>query len=146
MISKLKNWIEKERFIREAKGKRISPKNGGKFKNSCFLLIEENFDKLAVRVNKIFFRKMRTKWDASLQFAHKHFNGISSQKPIEYITFPELTRILEKGDDERFWEIIVKNFRRCRELERELFSDSFLIKERRGLKIYFPPYLSLLYW
>jgi len=81
-------------------------------------------------VNKIYFRKMRTKWASCSPKRNLIINTVMKYLPehlIEYVIFHETTHIIEKRHNEKFWSIISKRFNNYRDLEKDLFGYWFLI-------------------
>jgi predicted metal-dependent hydrolase len=77
-----------------------------------------------VEVNRIYLRKMMTKWASCSSRRNITINRLLKYVPdhlVEYVVCHELAHLVEKRHNERFWCVISKNFRNYRELERDLF-------------------------
>ncbi len=141
VLSKHKRWIlRKSQFIKEclkdSAGKEICNRAVGDFKSLVFSCIERISKELGVEVNKVMFRKMRTKWASCSSRKNLTFNTLMKHLPeklIEYVVFHEATHLIERGHKERFWNIISKYFDNHDELEKELFTYWFLIQEVKSL-------------
>ncbi len=138
MIVKHSNWIEKkQKFIAEclkdAKLKKIVKRTEEEFRNLVYNFTRKNSKRLKVKVNRIFFRKMRTKWASCSVKKNLTINTMMKNLPenlIEYIIYHELTHLLEKHHNERFWNLISKGFKNYAEFEKSLFAYWFLIITR----------------
>ncbi|RKY83793.1 hypothetical protein DRQ09_09515, partial [candidate division KSB1 bacterium] len=95
-------------------------------------IVKEISKELGVKHNRIYFRKMKTKW-ASLSYTKNiTINRLIKYLPenlIKYIVFHELTHIIEKKHNKKFWQIISLKFKNYQELEKEMFTYWFLINK-----------------
>ncbi len=135
IIDKHKNWIEKKmEFIRESlknsNGKRISSRTDKELRNIVYSLVKRISDELDVRVNKIYFKRMKTKWASCSPKKNLTVNVLLKYLPenlIEYVIHHEMTHLIEKRHNKRFWDIISRKFNNYEEMEKELFTYWFLI-------------------
>lgn len=135
MISKHINWIEKkQKFIadclKDAERKKIVRRTEDEFKNLVFKLSQKDSRKLKVKVNKIYFKKMRTKWASCSAKKNLTINTMMKFLPenlIEYIIHHELVHLIERNHNKRFWDLISKRFRNYKVFENSLFSYWFLL-------------------
>ena len=135
MISKHINWIEKkQRFIadclKDAERKKIVRRTEDEFRNLVFKLSQKDSRELKVKVNKIYFKKMRTKWASCSAKKNLTINTMMKFLPenlIEYIIHHELVHLIERNHNKRFWDLISKRFRNYKVLENSLFSYWFLL-------------------
>lgn len=137
ILAKHKDWIKKkEFFIKEtllrAQNKKLVKRAENTFKKLVYDLVKINAQYLNIKINKIYFRKMRTKWASLSRQRNITINTLMKYLPkylINYIINHELTHIFEKRHNERFWTILSKRFRNYRSLERELFEFWFLTQK-----------------
>jgi len=137
IIENHKNWIDrKENFIKkclkDAKKKKIVVRTEEEFRNIVFNLVNKDSKRLRLKVGKVFFRKMQTKWASCSTKKNLTINTLMKYLPenlIEYIIYHELTHLLEKRHNERFWNLISNRFINYAELEKGLFSYWFLINK-----------------
>lgn len=135
IIEKHKHWImQKQEFINEclkrAKSKKLVKRDDKQFKTLVNTFVSQISKKLRVKLNKIFYRKMRTKWASCSTKKNLTINTLMKYLPkelIEYIIYHELTHIKEKRHNERFWKIMSKRFKNYQSLETSLFSYWFLV-------------------
>lgn len=82
-----------------------------------------------MKVNKVLFRKMRTKWASCSSKENITVNSLAQGFPdnlLEYLLSHEVAHIPERHN-RRFWGIVSTRFPNHEELESELFSYWFLI-------------------
>jgi len=135
LLKKYKSWIiEKFEFIKgcleKAKGKELVKRTEGEFREVINSIVRETSRELEVELNRIYFRKMRTKWASLSALRNLTVNRMMRYLPedlIEYVIFHELAHMIEKKHNERFWEIIEKRYENYQEMEREMFVYWFLI-------------------
>ena len=92
---------------------------------------------------KVSFRAMKTKWafirleKDKQEKLYISINRMMSYLPdyfIRYIIFHEIAHLKEKKHNGRFWDIIKKDYKNYKELEKELFVFWFKIEEQQNLK------------
>lgn len=135
IIEKHSNWIiEKHKFITEclndSESKEIVKRSDKEFKGLVYIFAKRLSKKLRVSINKIYFRKMRTKWASCSSKRNLTINTLMKNLPenlIEYIIYHEIIHLIEKRHTDRFWQIISKRFKNYRELEILLFHYWFLL-------------------
>lgn len=141
VLEKHKVWVRRkvafiEECLRDSADKEIAHRTDGEFKDIVRFYIEQASEELGVRVNKIFFRRMKTKWASCSSRRNLTANTLMKHLPewlIEYVIFHEIAHIIEKRHGDKFWNIISNKFDDCSMLERELFAYWFLIQEFEGL-------------
>jgi len=139
ILEKHYNWVSKKiAFIKEcledAKDKKIIERSDKEFRRTVESLVEDFSKSLRVRVNKVYFRRMRTKWASCSSKRNITVNTLVRYLPlhlVEYIIFHELTHLLEKRHNKNFWKIIASKFNSYLPLEKELFSYWFKIWKER---------------
>ncbi len=135
ILKKHKVWVRrKEMFIEEclrnSAGKEIAYRTDGKFKGLVHSYIEQASEELDVRVNKVFFRRMKTKWASCSPKRNLTINSLMRYLPehlLEYVIFHEITHLVEKRHSDKFWKIISGGFSNYNEFETDLFAYWFLI-------------------
>ena len=88
---------------------------------------------LNTAINKIYFRKMTTKWASHSQNNNLTINTLLQFLPedlINYITFHEAAHNLERKHNENFWKLIERNHPDYERKERSLLTYWFLIQKR----------------
>jgi predicted metal-dependent hydrolase len=136
LSEKHREWIvKKNEFIDEclqrSSDKEIVDRTDEKFKELISLVVRSTSKELDVTVNKIYFRKMRTKWASCSPKRNLTINTLMRHLPkelIEYVVFHEITHLIEKRHSEHFWNIISRRFDSYKDLEKDLFGYWFLIQ------------------
>ena len=138
VLNKHKKWIEnKEKLIKdymkEAEKKRIFKREEEELKELIRSFVKKDCEELKERVNKIFFRKMKTKWASCSKKRNLTINTLMKFLPdylIEYIIFHEIAHLKERKHNKNFWKIVSRKFKNYEEMEKELFIYWFLIWEK----------------
>lgn len=84
-------------------------------------------------VNRIFFRKMRTKWASYSSQRNLTINTLIrylSIELIEYIIFHEMVHSIERKHNKRFWKIITEKFNDYPTREKDLLVYWFTIQKQ----------------
>ncbi|MEM2154508.1 MAG: M48 family metallopeptidase [Nitrososphaeria archaeon] len=143
LVQKYGKWInEKEKEIakalEEAKTKAIIERGEQEFKK----IVEEKvkvFEKeLNTRVNKIFFKRMRTKWASCSIRNNITVNLLGKYLPedvIEYILYHEVAHTLERKHSIRFWNIVKERFPDYKSREKELLTYWFAIQKNVNIEV-----------
>jgi predicted metal-dependent hydrolase len=134
-FNKHRDWIDKKiNFIEEclesAKGEDLVDMGDNEFRGLIVDFTERASNNLKVKINKIYYRKMRTKWASLSPLKNLTVNKSMKYLPehlIEYIVFHEVTHVIEKRHNSKFWSIIEKRYKNYPEFERKLFEYWFLI-------------------
>jgi hypothetical protein len=142
IIEKHSNWInEKQKFIieclKDSKNKKISKRADNEFKDLINIFCKRLSKKSGVSINKIYFRKMRTKWASCSSKRNLTINTLMKNLPenlIEYIIYHELTHLIEKKHNDRFWRLISRKFKNYQKLETSLFHYWFLLNSLERTK------------
>jgi len=138
LIEKHKKWIlKKEQIIaeafKEAKEKTLNlTRTREEFKNLVRSIIKEYQREFNFKINRIFFRRMKTKWASYSSKRNLTINMLLKCLPenlIKYIIFHEMTHSIERRHNERFWKIIAKKFRDYPKKEKELLVYWFLLQK-----------------
>jgi len=139
IIKNHKQWIaKKQKFIKNclkaSKSKKIVKRADKEFRKQVITYVDKISKRLKVRINKIYFRKMRTKWASCSSRRNLTINTLMKylpKKQIEYITYHELVHLIEKRHNERFWRCISKRFKNYKALETSLFPYWFLLNSKK---------------
>ncbi len=138
IIEKHKNWIYKKfKTINvskdEAKRKELNYKRGEEeFREMIHELVKKFSLELDVTVNKVYFRRMKSRWGSCSSRNNISINKYLKYLPealIEYIVFHEVAHLVELNHSKRFWDIIRKKFNNYKEIEKELSIYWFAIKD-----------------
>lgn len=141
LYEKHRDWIYKkinfiEKCLDNARNKKLIERSDEEFKRSIYKIAEETSIDLKVKINKVYFRKMRTKWASLSSLKNLTVNKFIKYLPeylIEYIIFHELVHVIEKKHNNRFWEMVSKRYNDYQKLERELFEYWFKVSEKVGM-------------
>jgi len=135
LIEKHSNWIiKKQKFIAEclkdSRSKKIVRRTNQEFKDLIYNFTKNISKKLRVSIDKIYFRRMRTKWASCSAKRNLTINTLMKHLPeniIEYIIYHELTHLLIKQHNDRFWKLVSKRFKNYKKLKISLFPYWFLL-------------------
>ena len=137
LLEKHGSWIDrKSRFIEEclkdAANKEVVKRTDREFRDLVYSYIREASQKFGVRVNQLFFRKMKTKWASCSPKRNLTVNALANFLPdslIKYVVYHEMTHLIEKRHNDRFWKIMSAEFGICHNFERDLFAYWFRLCE-----------------
>ena len=90
---------------------------------------------LNTRINRIFFKKMKTKWASYSRNNNLTVNTLLKYLPedlISYIIYHETAHNLERKHSENFWNLINKKFPDHNTKENDLLTYWFLIQANRN--------------
>jgi predicted metal-dependent hydrolase len=86
---------------------------------------------LHTKINKIYFKKMKTKWASHSQSNNLTINTLLKFLPeelINYIIYHETAHNIERKHNERFWELVSKKYPDHNDKENNLLTYWFLIQ------------------
>jgi len=137
LLDKYKHWIIRQfNFIKgcleKTKDKKLIMRSEEEFRELIYSLAKETSKELRVELNHIYFRKMRTKWASLSPAKNLTVNRWVKYLPeylIRYVIFHELTHIIEKRHNEKFWNIISRKFENYQKMEKEMFIYWFLVSK-----------------
>ena len=78
---------------------------------------------LGVDFNRVFFKKMRSRWGSCSSNKNLNINRYLMFLPnhlIEYVVFHEVAHLVEMSHNKKFWHIISIKYHHYKELEKEL--------------------------
>ena len=130
-----KRWIlTKYQSIREglqqASNLPLVGRNNEEFKTLLEKFVREAQNLYGVRINRVFIRKMRTKWASCSSRGNITVNRLAQFLPahlLRYLVFHEAVHRLERRHNDHFWRLISKEFPNHNELEHELFVYWFVL-------------------
>lgn len=139
LLNKYKHWVIKQfNFIKEClenvTGKELITRSEEEFKRLVYSFAGEASKELKVKLNRIYFRRMRTKWASLSSAKNLTVNKLMKYLPeylIKYVIFHELAHIIERKHNERFWEIISRKYKNYQKMEKEMFMYWFLIFKKK---------------
>ena len=138
LLEKHKKWIiEKEQIIfealKKAKEKTLNMTRTEKeLKNLVYLTVKEYQREFNFKINRIFFRRMKTKWASYSQRGNLTINTLLKYLPerlIKYVVFHEMIHSIEKKHNEIFWKLVAQKYNDYNGLEKELLLYWFLIQK-----------------
>jgi hypothetical protein len=97
--------------------------------------VEKLEDELDVTVNKVSFRKMRSKWGSCSSERNITINTFLKYLPaiyIEYVVFHEMLHLVEWKHNKRFWGMVNTRYRGYKEYEKGLSSYWLLVRKNEG--------------
>lgn len=138
LLNKHKSWILKKiNFIREclkdSSNIEIFKRTEKEFKDTVCSIVKKTAKELGVKLNKLYFRKMKTKWASCSPKRNLTINMLMRYLPeqlIKYIIFHEIVHIIEKRHNDRFWRVVSKKFINYQRLEKDLFVYWFRVRKR----------------
>ncbi len=94
--------------------------------------VEAAQNELNTRINKIYFRKMNTKWASHSQNNNLTINSLLKFLPndlISYIIFHEMVHNLERKHNDNFWALVSERYPNHNDKEKDLLTYWFLIQQ-----------------
>lgn len=138
ILEKHNAWINKKNSlinaaIEEASKERLDLKRtDGEFKDFARLLVEKVSKELKIKVNKVYFRRMKSKWGSCSPKGNLTLNTLLKYLPggiVEYVIFHEMAHLIERKHNDRFWRIVSKKFKDFQEKEGKLLVYWFLVQK-----------------
>src|SRR3990170_8409782 len=137
-LEKYQKWIQKKQLtinkaLEEAKTKAINKTRTEKELRTLVTQTAQNYQtELNTRINKIYFKKMKTKWASHSKNRNLTINTLLKYLPeniIEYIVYHEIAHSIERKHNEKFWNLITKKFKDYPTIEKDLLTYWFLIQK-----------------
>lgn len=141
LLEKHQNWIQKKNHIiqtalEEAQNKTLNmDRTNEDLKEIVHSIVTDFQQELNLKVNNIYFRKMKTKWGSCSPRRNLTINTLLKHLPktlIEYVIYHEMTHLIQKNHNDKFWKIISSKFKNYQEKEKELLVYWFLIQNIIG--------------
>jgi len=138
VIEKHRDWISKKeliirRALEEAKERDLILTRGKEqFRIQVRSIIERYNEEFNFTINRIYFRRMRTKWGSYSPKRNLTINTLLKHLPdklIEYVIFHEMVHSQERKHNEKFWRMISKKFNDPGKQENDLLIYWFLIQD-----------------
>lgn len=137
LIEKHKGWIYKKSLMinlarKEGKEKQIKLGDKTDTKDFIIILVEKFSREIGTKVDKIYFRELKSKWGSCSPKRRLTFNTLLKYLPenlIKYVVFHEIVHLKERYHNGRFWSIISQKFKNYKKNEKELLIYWFLIKD-----------------
>lgn len=137
VLARYKKWIlKKHRSIQEglrnAANMELSARSSGEFKDMVHLYVADVCGDLSVKVNKIGFRKMRTKWASCSSRNNLTFNTLMARLPddlVAYIVLHEVAHLKERNHKKPFHEIVERYFHDHKSLENDLHTYWYILQD-----------------
>lgn len=138
VIKKHEKWIYQKNSqiinaLKESKGKKLDMTRSKEELNELIQSLVKSYSKeLNVNINKIYIKKMKTKWASCSSRKNLTINAFLKYLPknlIAYVIFHEMIHTLERKHDERFWNLINNKFKDHQSKERDLFIYWFLVQK-----------------
>ena len=135
VLQKHEKWIRDKlniisKALSETKEKLLVSRSRNDLKEIVERFAKSYEKELDVTIDKIFIRRMKTKWASCSSKHNLTVNELMKYLPeqlIGYIVYHELTHLIEKKHNEKFWKIISRKYPDYRELESQLLAYWFLI-------------------
>ena len=138
LIEKHHDWIyNKLTFVNDTVKKSTDKilqieRTDDELKELIYKYAKEISKKNKIHPKKIYFRKMKSKWGSCSSKKNLMFNTQMKYLPddlIKYVILHEMTHIIERKHNRRFWKIISKSFSDYEKKEKDLFLHWFLTQK-----------------
>jgi predicted metal-dependent hydrolase len=93
------------------------------FKDIVLAYISKLIKELNVNINKVYFKRMKTRWGSCSSKKNININIYMMHLPsylIEYVVYHELAHLIEMGHNKKFWKIISDKYPNYKDMENEL--------------------------
>ena len=137
-LQKYQKWIQKKeqiikKALEEAQAKNLNLNRTDKELRNLIHTLAQNYQtQLNTKINKIYFRKMKTKWASHSKNGNLTVNTLLKYLPqdiIEYVIYHEITHSIERKHNQNFWNIITKRFPDYENKEKDLLTYWFIIQK-----------------
>jgi predicted metal-dependent hydrolase len=137
-LAKHKKWIDKklkeiQKAIDQTEAKQINnTRNLNELKEMVQALSNGYQKELNTKINRIYFKKMKTKWASCSQGNNLTVNTLLKYLPtdlIEYIIFHEIAHSIERKHNFNFWSFIRKKISNHEAKEKDLLSYWFMVQK-----------------
>ncbi|PIV63506.1 MAG: metal-dependent hydrolase [bacterium (Candidatus Ratteibacteria) CG01_land_8_20_14_3_00_40_19] len=139
IIKKHKDWIYKKNnliqsALQDLKNEKLNTKRTDKELGNFVNQQASDFSrKLKVDINKVFLRRMKSKWGSLSSRKNLTINTFVKYLPnwlIKYVVFHEMVHLIERKHNERFWKIIGAKYENYQRYETYLLKYWFLIQKK----------------
>jgi hypothetical protein len=137
-LEKYQKWIQKKELtikkaLEEAKTKNLNLNRTDKELRKLIHTLAQNYQtQLNTKINKIIYRKMKTKWASHSKNNNLTVNTLLKYLPqdtIEYIIYHEIIHSIERKHNQNFWNIITKKFPDYQNKEKDLLTYWFTLQK-----------------
>ena len=138
ILQKYQKWIHRKELaikkaLEEAKTKTINQTRTEKELKKLIQALAQNYQaELKTKINRIYFKKMKTKWASHSRNNNLTVNTLLKYLPqdiIEYVIYHEITHSIERKHNETFWRLINKKHPDHETKEKDLLTYWFLIQK-----------------
>ena len=138
IVEKHKDWISRKqqtirKALEEAQAKDlILTRTESELRTQIHSIVERYLEEFNFNIDKVYFRKMKTKWASYSPRRNLTANTLLKHLPkelIEYVIFHELTHSMERKHNARFWKLISKRFENHKAREMDLLVYWFLVQK-----------------
>ena len=138
IIKKHKDWIYKKNnliqsALQDLKNEKLNTKRTDKELGNFVNQQASDFSrKLKVDINKVFLRRMKSKWGSLSSRKNLTINTFVKYLPnwlSKYVVFHEMVHLIERKHNERFWKIIGAKYENYQRYETYLLKYWFLIQK-----------------
>ncbi len=142
ILQKHKRWIEnKKKLIEEclnhSDGIQLIKRDDDRFKELIYMNSKNAERDFNVKFHVIYFRRMKTKWASLSSRKSLTINTLMRYLPahlIKYVVYHEAAHLIEKRHNGRYWEIIQKQFKNYKKMEKDMFVYWFKINKKEYKK------------
>jgi predicted metal-dependent hydrolase len=138
LLEKYDRWItakreEIEKAVKMAKKLKLRrDRSRENFRKVVDSAIEKDQRLLGVHINRVFYRKMNSKWGSLSSKGNLTLNPILEWLPdssVRYVIFHEIAHSISRKHDKPFWSTVNSVFPNHKTIEKELFAYWFLVQE-----------------
>ncbi len=142
IIRKHEKWIYNKsilikKALKDSKDKKLNlEKRNGELKKVVNYLVGVFSKEFRGKINKIFIRKMKSKWGSLSAKRNITMNALVKYLPewlIRYIVFHEIVHLIERKHNGKFWRIIEKRYKNYAKYELYLLKYWFVIQKKMEL-------------
>ena len=136
LLQKHQKWIQRrnqtiQKALQQANNKKLNNRTLDQLKKLVNTTIQEIQTKHNCRINKVYYRKMKTKWASLSQNNNLTINTLLKHLPqnlIQYVIFHELTHTTQRKHNTTFWKLIAQKYPNHQTKEKQLLTHWFLIQ------------------
>jgi predicted metal-dependent hydrolase len=142
ILQKYQKWIHKKELtikkaLEEAKTKCLNQTRTEKELRKLIQALAQSYQReLNTKIDRIYFKKMKTKWASFSKNRNLTVNTLLKYLPkeiIEYVIYHEITHSIERKHNETFWRLINKKHPDHENKEKDLLTYWFLIQRTKNI-------------
>ena len=138
LLQKHETWIYKRESLiktalKESEKKKLKQRTDKEFRDLVHSYIENVEETSNLQINKLFFRRMKSKWGSLSHKKNLTLNTFLKYLPktlLEYVIYHEMAHSIEKKHNERYWKTVSKTFPDHRRIEKDLLVYWFLVQKQ----------------